>query len=76
MNIFTPEDLLEYYYQETTPDKAACIAEALQSSWTLQQKYEVLCEAATRLDKSILSPRPEAVNFIMNYAAHGTPESV
>jgi hypothetical protein len=76
MNLFTPEDLLEYYYQETSPEKTDSIALALENSWALRQKYEVICEAAIRLDKSIISPRPESVQFIMDYAAHGTPASV
>lgn len=70
MNLFTPEDLLEYYYQETTSEKSVAIADALQNNWALYQKYEVICQAAARLNKSIVSPRNEAVQNILAYAAH------
>lgn len=69
MSLFTPEDLLEYYYQETSSEKSVAIADALQNNWALHQKYEVICQAADRLDKSIVSPRDEAVQNILDYAA-------
>jgi hypothetical protein len=76
MNLFTPEDLLEYHYQETSPEKSADITAALQTNWALHQKYEVICEATDRLDKSVMSPRAEAVQAILDYAAHAAPASV
>lgn len=72
MNLFTPEDLLEYYYQETPSEKSVDIANALQTDWTLYQKYEIICQAAAWLDKSAVSPRNEAVQNILDYAAHTT----
>jgi hypothetical protein len=76
MNLFTPEDLLEYYYQETSPERSLLIAEALQNNWALRQKYEVICQAATWLDKSVVSPRAEAVQAILDYAGHSATASV
>lgn len=68
MYLFTPEDLLEYYYQETSPEKSNAIALALESNWALQQKFDVICQAAERLDKTIRSPRAASVQAVMEYA--------
>ncbi len=68
MYLFTPEDLLEFYYQETSPEKSHSIALALESDWALQQKFDVICQAAERLDKSVRSPRQASVQAVINYA--------
>ena len=70
---FTPEDLLEYYYQETSPEQTAAIENALSQSWSLSDKYQVIVQAAKRLDKSMESPRTEVLQRILNYAASTTP---
>jgi hypothetical protein len=69
MTNFTPEDLLEYFYQETPPKKTAAVQAALDTEWPLQQKYNVITQAAEKLDKSILSPRKQSVKAIMDHAA-------
>jgi hypothetical protein len=76
MTLFTPEDLLEYHYRETSSEKTDAIAAALESNWALHQKYEVICEATEQLDKSIVSPRKKAVQSILDYAAHAATASV
>ena len=73
MNIFTPEDLLEYFYRETSAEKTIAIANALESNWALQQKYNVICEATEKLDRSFVSPRKKAVQSILDYAAQAAP---
>ena len=76
MTLFTPEDLLEYFYQETSPEKTIAIAAALEANWALRQKYEVICEATDRLDKSFVAPRNKAVQSILDYAAHAAEAHV
>ena len=68
MYLFTPEDLLEYYYQETSPEKSQAIALELAGNWALQQKFDVIFQAAERLDKSVRSPRPCSVESVLRYA--------
>jgi hypothetical protein len=68
MYLFTPEDLLEYYYQETSPEKSNAIALALDNDWALQQKFDVICQASERLDKSVRSPRQSSVQSVLDYA--------
>ena len=69
MKSFSPEDLLEFYYGEMPPERSQELKERLINDWTLQEKLEVIKEAAQRLEKSLESPRVESIHFIMEYAA-------
>ena len=53
---FTPEDLLQYLYKETTPAENEAIEKALAEDWTLREKFEVIKKAAQRLRTCIHSP--------------------
>ncbi len=70
MNIkFTPEDLIQYLYKETTASQSAAIEKAMEKDWTLREKFEVIKKAHQRLEKFVLSPRTESVLQILKYAA-------
>lgn len=76
MTLFTPEDLVMYLYQESTPEKTAAIELALQQDWTLREKFEVLRKAVVSLDQSLASPRTESVLNVLNYARETAVEQV
>lgn len=76
MTLFTPEDLVMYLYHESTPEKTAAIELALQQDWTLREKFEVLQKAVNTLDRTVVSPRTEAVLNVLNYARETAVESV
>ena len=67
MHNFTPEDLVQYLYNETSPEKSAAIEAALQNDWTLREMNDVIVSAQKRLEAFELSPREEAVNKILQY---------
>ena len=69
MSNFTPEDLLEYFYQETSPEKTEDIQYALANQWALQEKFRVITQAAERLNKSTIAPRYQSVQAILSHAA-------
>ena len=73
--LFTPEDLVCYLYNETSPEKAAAIEAALQEDWTLREKFEVLKASAESLDKITESPRTETILNVLNYARQTAPEN-
>lgn len=73
--LFTPEDLVRYLYNETSPEKTAAIAAALQEDWTLREKFEVLKASAENLDKITESPRTEIVLNVLNYARQTATEN-
>lgn len=68
MTFFTPEDLLLYLYNETTPEQKAAIEKALSEDWTLREKFNVLKTSMQRLEKIKESPRTEVVLRVLNYA--------
>lgn len=74
--LFTPEDLVQYLYNELSLEKKIAIEAALEEDWTLREKLEV-CKAATQnLDKIIESPRTEVILNVLSYARETAVESV
>ena len=68
MQIFTQEDLVQFLYNETSPQKSAAIKAALESDWSLRESFEALVSAQTQLDKLDLSPRKEVIDSLLRYA--------
>jgi hypothetical protein len=74
MHNLTPEDLVQYLYRETSPEKSTAITAALETDWSLREMYNVIVSAQKRLEAFELSPREEAVNRILRYAQKSTAE--
>ena len=68
MHSFTPEDLIQYIYNETSTQKSAAIKVALDTDWNLREKYDEIMSAHKSLEKVTLSPRKKAVDNILSYA--------
>ena len=66
--LFTPEDLIQYMYKDTSSEKTRAIDDALQNDWTLREKLEALKTSYSCLEKIAESPRTEAVLHVLNYA--------
>lgn len=66
--LFTPEELIQYLYKETSPEKTRAIDDALQNDWSLREKLEVLNASKQSLGTRIESPRAIAVLNVLNYA--------
>ena len=69
MHNYSPEDLILYFYKETSPEATAAIEEAIKTDWTLREKLEVLKTSMKRLDSIVTSPRTELILNVMKYAA-------
>lgn len=67
MTKFTPEDLVQYLYNETSVQKTTSIKEALNTDWNLKESFEQLVDAQKNLEEIKLSPRDEAVNKILQH---------
>jgi hypothetical protein len=74
--LFTPEELIQFLYNETSPERSAEIEAALQHDWTLREKLEVLRNSMNSLNRPLESPRTEVVMRILNYAREAVSESV
>lgn len=68
MHAFTSDDLLLYLYGETTPEQNAQIKQALETDWSLQEKFALLQEAHNELNSIKLSPSKASIDAIMAYA--------
>ena len=69
MHNYSPEELIQYLYKETTPETTAAIEQALQQDWTLREKLAVLKTSMERLNSISQSPRTETVLAILKYAS-------
>lgn len=74
--LFTPEELIQYLYKETSSDKSAAIESALQHDWTLREKLEVLKTSTDCLDTGLEAPRAQTILNVLNYARETMPEPV
>lgn len=66
--LFTPEELVQYLYNESSPAQTDAIELALQQDWTLREKLDVLRASANSLNRTLESPRPQSIQRIMDYA--------
>lgn len=74
MHSFTPEDLLQYLYNETSIEKTSAIKAALESDWSLREKFEVISTGSKRLEAITLSPRKKTIDNILAYAEKAVEE--
>lgn len=64
---FTPEDLVQYLYRETSEHKTVAIRIALETDWDLRDSFEQILSSQKNLEDVLLSPREEAVNNILQH---------
>jgi hypothetical protein len=74
MHNFTPEDLLLYLYNETSPAQTAQIKAALETDWSLREKFDVLTSAQNKLETIKMSPSQRTVDNILDYAEKAVAE--
>ena len=65
---YSTEELIQYVYQETSPEKTQAIEKALENDWNLKEKLGALKESMQQLDTVITSPREQSITAILNYA--------
>ena len=75
MHNFTMEDLLQFMYKETSPEKTAAITDALNSDWSLREKMNIMTGAQSELNSiKMVSPRKQTLDNIFNYAEKSISE--
>lgn len=65
---YTPEDLILYFYGEMPAEEAEILEKRAKEDWTLREKLAVFQMTSRRLNQSLISPRQELVDRIMDYA--------
>lgn len=68
MTHVTPDDLVRYLYNETSDKKSELIKEALDIDMDLRETFNALLLSKKNLEETNLSPRPEAIDKILQYA--------
>jgi len=71
MDIYTHEQMIKFLYGETTPEETSNIQLALDTDWTVREKFEALKNTMEGLDKINYSPRESVVQSLLNYAGLG-----
>ena len=74
MHNFTQEDLLLYLYKETSAEQTAKIKAALETDWSLSEKFEELTSAQKELKTLKMSPSQQTISNILNYADKAVSE--
>lgn len=75
MHNFTMEDLIQFMYKETSPEKTAAITDALNSDWSLREKMNIMTGAQSELNSiKMISPRKQTLDNIFNYAEKSISE--
>ncbi len=69
MTHITQDDLVQYLYNETSDRKSEFIKEALETDMELRDTFDALLLSQRNLEEIDLSPRKEAVDKILQYAA-------
>ena len=67
MHIFTPEDLVQYLYKETSPKKSALLKAALETDFSLRETFKVIASAREKLNSIEFSPREQVVKKLLRY---------
>ena len=75
MHNFTSEDLIQYLYKETSPEKTAAIGVALLTDWSLREKLDNLSATQSELNEiQLLAPRRQSIENILAYAEKSVEE--
>lgn len=68
MHNYTPEELLQYLYNEASPELTNAIEKEAETNWPLREKISVMKTAMERLNRITESPRTEVVLNVLRYA--------
>jgi uroporphyrinogen-III synthase len=73
MHSFSTEDLLQYLYKETSPEKTVAIMNSLETDAELREKLETLAATKKRLDLlRPFSPSQDTVDKILEYSKNSS----
>ncbi len=68
MQNFTPEDLIQYVYNETSPENYSAIKAALKTDFQLKETFDIIVSAQKSLETFQISPSEQSINTILLHA--------
>ena len=69
---FTQNDLIRFVYKEVSTVEKLAIEDELAKNWTLNEQYEEILSAYTRLPKALFSPSASCIQNILKYSSQST----
>ena len=73
---FTPNDVIRYFYQETSAQENVAIEKALIIDADLMDVYMQLSQTAAMLDEIEKVPSDKVINSILKHAKHKNVKSI
>lgn len=73
MDIYTPENMIRYLYNETSAEETAAIRLALETDWVLREKFDILKQSLEDLNTLYRAPRSKTLQAILRYAGITKP---
>ncbi|WP_126972511.1 hypothetical protein [Gynurincola endophyticus] len=67
------EEIIEFFYKDATPAALESTASQIEEDFELQEELESIQNIADQLDAEIVSPRPELISAILDYARKTAP---
>jgi hypothetical protein len=68
MQNFTPEDLIQYVYNETSPENSSAIKAALKKDFQLKETFDIIVSAQKSLETFQISPSEQSMDTILLHA--------
>ena len=72
---FTPNQLIQFLYRETSATDTLGIREELQSNLNLREEFDALNNAYQQLPKVTFSPKGSSIQNILRYSERTAQES-
>ena len=72
---FTPDQLIQFLYHETSASETLAIREELQRDTVLRQEFKALNSAYQQLPKVTFSPKGSSIQNILRYSEMTAQES-
>ena len=66
---FTPEQLVQYIYRETSAATTMAINESLREDWELQEEYRAMRRSFRELPKVTFQPSVATLQNILSYSS-------
>jgi len=73
---FTPEQLIQFLYKETSLSESLEIAEELERNPLLRDEFEEMLEAFQELPKVAFRPSERTISAILHYSEQATLETL
>ncbi len=69
----TQEDLIRFYYKETSKEETQLITDAIENDWELKEAYSQIIMLYKAMRKESFSPNQTSIDIILAYSKDTAP---